>query len=234
VTATPGQQAVVLDRGVAHHPLADRALIALGVLQVQDSAGSLVTVGGPEEALLRAARQIMSSGGSSASAGSAMSLVAPTLAATSAVHPRTSIDLRVLAASSIGAESPPDVALEHLRGAVGEAAATGVLAPLVDSSPRLITQLGLLAVEATAQQSTVLDLLDAIGGLHGPVFVEPLTEQERVVLGFLPTLMSNQEIADSMHLSVNTVKTHVKAVYRKLGVERRRHAVVRARQLELL
>jgi LuxR family maltose regulon positive regulatory protein len=35
-------------------------------------------------------------------------------------------------------------------------------------------------------------------------------------------------------VSVNTIKTHLKAVYRKLGVERRRDAVVRARQLELL
>ena len=37
-----------------------------------------------------------------------------------------------------------------------------------------------------------------------------------------------------MHLSVNTVKTHLKALYRKLAVERRRDAVVRAKELELL
>jgi LuxR family maltose regulon positive regulatory protein len=234
VTAAPASQTVVLERGVAHHPVADRALVALGVLEVQDSAGSLVTVGGPEEALLRAARRITSSGGSAGPSGSALSLVAPTLASTSAVHPRTSIDLRVVAAMSVTVESPSDIALGHLRGAVGEAAATGVLAPLVDPGPRLAAQLGMLAMEASSEQSTVLELLDAIGRLHGPLFLEPLTDQERVVLGFLPTLMSNQEIADAMHLSVNTVKTHVKAVYRKLGVERRRHAVVRARQLELL
>ena len=54
------------------------------------------------------------------------------------------------------------------------------------------------------------------------------------MLGFLPTLMSNMEIAETMHLSVNTVKTHLKAVYRKLGVERRRDAVLMARQLQLL
>jgi len=37
-----------------------------------------------------------------------------------------------------------------------------------------------------------------------------------------------------MHLSTNTVKSHLKAIYRKFGVERRRDAVVRAHQLELL
>jgi LuxR family maltose regulon positive regulatory protein len=46
--------------------------------------------------------------------------------------------------------------------------------------------------------------------------------------------MSNAEIAEGMHLSVNTVKTHLKAVYRKLGVEGRREAVLRGRELELL
>ena len=70
--------------------------------------------------------------------------------------------------------------------------------------------------------------------LHRGAFVEPLTPQEGIILQFLPTLMSNPEIAETMHLSINTVKTHLKALYRKLGVERRRDAVVRARQLELL
>ena len=35
-------------------------------------------------------------------------------------------------------------------------------------------------------------------------------------------------------MSVNTVKTHLKAIYRKLGVDRRRDALIRARQIELL
>jgi LuxR family maltose regulon positive regulatory protein len=69
-------------------------------------------------------------------------------------------------------------------------------------------------------------------GAHAPV--EALTEREATVLRLLPTLMSNDEIAAAMLLSVNTVKTHLKALYRKLGVERRRDAVVRARELDLL
>jgi LuxR family maltose regulon positive regulatory protein len=79
-----------------------------------------------------------------------------------------------------------------------------------------------------------VDLFDSVKPLQQPAFIEPLTEQERTVLGFLPTLMSNREIAAALHLSVNTVKTHVKALYRKLAVDSRRNAVVRARQLELL
>ena len=47
-------------------------------------------------------------------------------------------------------------------------------------------------------------------------------EREAAVLRFLPTMMSNQEIAGELFVSVNTVKTHLKAIYRKLDVDDRR------------
>jgi LuxR family transcriptional regulator, maltose regulon positive regulatory protein len=61
-----------------------------------------------------------------------------------------------------------------------------------------------------------------------------LSARERAVLRYLPTTMSNQDIAAHMCVSVNTTKTHLKAIYRKLGVEDRRAAVARARALKLL
>jgi LuxR family maltose regulon positive regulatory protein len=64
--------------------------------------------------------------------------------------------------------------------------------------------------------------------------LEPLSERELAVLRFLPTMMSNAEIASEMFVSVNTVKTHLKHVYRKLDVTDRRDAVRRARRLRLL
>ena len=63
---------------------------------------------------------------------------------------------------------------------------------------------------------------------------DPLTQREQAVLRFLPTSMSTAEIADELCLSVNTVKTHLAAIYRKLPASRRREAVQRARQLELI
>ena len=62
----------------------------------------------------------------------------------------------------------------------------------------------------------------------------PLTQRELTILRFLATSMSTSEIADELCLSVNTVKTHVAAIYRKLPATRRREAVLRARQLELI
>jgi len=64
--------------------------------------------------------------------------------------------------------------------------------------------------------------------------LEPLSEREVTVLRFLPTMLSNNEIASEMFVSVNTVKTHLKHVYRKLDVTNRRDAVRRARDLHLL
>lgn len=63
---------------------------------------------------------------------------------------------------------------------------------------------------------------------------EPLTERERAVLAYLPTMRSNAEIAQELGISVNTVKQHLKSVHRKLGVSTRRDAVRAARNLELL
>ena len=45
------------------------------------------------------------------------------------------------------------------------------------------------------------------------------------VLGFLPTMLKSGEIASDLFVSVNTVKSHLRAIYRKLGVGNRRDAV---------
>ncbi len=63
---------------------------------------------------------------------------------------------------------------------------------------------------------------------------EALTPRELTILRFLGTSMSAAEIAGELFLSVNTVKTHIASIYRKLTVSRRREAVQRARELELI
>lgn len=61
-----------------------------------------------------------------------------------------------------------------------------------------------------------------------------LTSRERDFLGLLPRGMTLSEMARREHVSINTVKTHLKGVYRKLGVSNRRSAVHIAQQLGLL
>jgi LuxR family maltose regulon positive regulatory protein len=84
----------------------------------------------------------------------------------------------------------------------------------------------------------VAELLSRLGSRQAsPADTTPaehLTEGETMVLRFLPTMHKASEIADDLDVSINTVKAHLRAVYRKLGVATRREAVERARAARLL
>ena len=93
--------------------------------------------------------------------------------------------------------------------------------------------------ERTAHRALVGELLDAFGdrlSSRRPVapLLEPLSEREQAILRYLPTALSNREIASELFVTTNTVKTHLRSIYRKLDVARRREAVERARDLRLL
>ena len=67
-----------------------------------------------------------------------------------------------------------------------------------------------------------------------PALIEALSQRERAVLRYLPSMLTFVEIGSELYISVNTTKSHVRSIYRKLGVVGRRDAVRRARQLDLL
>ena len=64
--------------------------------------------------------------------------------------------------------------------------------------------------------------------------LEPLSQAEARVLRFLQTSLSAPEIARELYVSVNTVRTHMRHLYDKLGAHRRLEALDRARALGLL
>ncbi|MGZ4436195.1 MAG: LuxR C-terminal-related transcriptional regulator [Nocardioides sp.] len=68
----------------------------------------------------------------------------------------------------------------------------------------------------------------------GTLLVDPLTERERAVLSRMALAMSAADIAADLHLSINTVKSHQKNLYRKLSVRRANDAVRRGRELQLV
>jgi ATP/maltotriose-dependent transcriptional regulator MalT len=94
--------------------------------------------------------------------------------------------------------------------------------------------------------SALATLVAEIAGLGGevkrstPASAEPawpgelLTESETRVLRYLPTHMGAPEIAAELFLSANTVKTHLRHLYQKLGAHSRQEAVQRARATGLL
>lgn len=63
---------------------------------------------------------------------------------------------------------------------------------------------------------------------------EALTDREMAVLRHLPTALSQREIATELYMSLNTVKTHCRALYRKLDVGDRTAAVQVARERHLI
>jgi LuxR family maltose regulon positive regulatory protein len=64
--------------------------------------------------------------------------------------------------------------------------------------------------------------------------IEPLTDRELTILRLLPAPTPQRELASALFVTPNTLKTHLKAIYRKLGAESRDDAVIRARERGLL
>jgi LuxR family maltose regulon positive regulatory protein len=64
--------------------------------------------------------------------------------------------------------------------------------------------------------------------------VERFSNRERAVLRYLPSRLDNAEIAAELRVSINTLKTHLKHIYRKLGVDGRKSAIEAAERLHLL
>ncbi|HEV2893102.1 MAG TPA: response regulator transcription factor, partial [Actinomycetota bacterium] len=71
-------------------------------------------------------------------------------------------------------------------------------------------------------------------GRREPSAAAALTDRELVVLRLLATELSQPEIANELYVSVNTVRTHIQGIYRKLGAASRREAITIAREHRLL
>jgi ATP/maltotriose-dependent transcriptional regulator MalT len=63
---------------------------------------------------------------------------------------------------------------------------------------------------------------------------EPLTERELDVVHYLPTRLTTLGIANQLEISPNTIKTHLKHIYQKLGARSRDDAILKAVRLHML
>jgi DNA-binding CsgD family transcriptional regulator len=64
--------------------------------------------------------------------------------------------------------------------------------------------------------------------------IKPLTDREMEVLQRLPTRLSTVEIGQSLNISPNTVKTHLRSIYHKLGVRSRNEAIIQGVKFRLI
>lgn len=151
----------------------------------------------------------------------------------------TRVEVPLLAALAHDGLGERGAATRSLERALEQAERLGHRAPFLDAGRRVRGLLAEHVQAGTAHRALVSDLLDAFDDRRRDPRVvapllEPLSEREEAVLRFLPTMLSNSEIAAELFVSTNTVKTHLRSIYRKLDVGRRREAVERARALRLL
>ncbi|HJY44685.1 MAG TPA: LuxR C-terminal-related transcriptional regulator [Propionibacteriaceae bacterium] len=110
------------------------------------------------------------------------------------------------------------------RRPYGEIAAA--IIPVLEAERRRITAYGEQVVELLAYLRQ-----QPVSGVRLP---DPLSVRELEILQYLPTPLDQRELCSALFISRNTLKTHLRSTYRKLGVQTRREAVLQAERLGIL
>jgi LuxR family maltose regulon positive regulatory protein len=151
----------------------------------------------------------------------------------------------VVQALAFQAQGEVEQALAALERALSLAEPGGYLRLFVDEGEpmaRLLRQAESRGI-APEYVKRLLAAFDVSG--HGPEeerlpqpkaqsLIEPLSDRELEVLRLLTSSLSSTEMAEELFISVNTIRTHIRTVYSKLGVHSRYEAVARAKELGLL
>jgi LuxR family maltose regulon positive regulatory protein len=158
---------------------------------------------------------------------------------TSEIHSVAALEHVVLEAVAREAAGEPGRAGAALERALDMAERTGHRWTFIEGGRQVETLLRRQIRIGTAHRALAGELLLAFEDRDGErrtvaPLLEPLSERECEILRYLPTTLSNREIAAELFVTTNTVKTHLRSIYRKLDVARRREAVDRARDLRLL
>ncbi len=152
---------------------------------------------------------------------------------------RTGSVIEILVLQSLAYEAQGDIphALVSLERALTLAEPEGYQRIFVDEGPPMAGLLREAANHGTAP-TYVSQLRAAFGKAEDTtpltqLLIEPLSKRELEVLRLLGTELSGPEIAQELLVSLNTMRTHTKNIYNKLGVNNRRAAVRRAEELNL-
>jgi len=161
---------------------------------------------------------------------------------------RSEVEIVVLLSLAYAASARPAQAEQTLKEALILAQPEGFQRLFLDKGEALATLLRTLFLDLREEPlvSYARGLLLAFARLNGAqpaaphaasasaLLLEPLTEAEQRVLGLLTRGRSNPEIAATLVVSINTVKTQVQSIYRKLNVKSRWEASEAAHRLDLL
>jgi LuxR family maltose regulon positive regulatory protein len=159
---------------------------------------------------------------------------------TCAAYLTVAVDARIVASLAALRLRLDAQALELFTDAVGLAAEPGIIRPFRTAGEQLQPLLDRLRTVVSRHPEFADSLLEALQPVKSAAASSAvtsqriLTDRERAVLPYLATHLKAAEIASDLYLSVNTVKSHQQAIYRKLGVSSRRDAVDRGRELGLI
>jgi LuxR family maltose regulon positive regulatory protein len=149
------------------------------------------------------------------------------------------IEILVLQALASQAHGDIPAALAALERALELAAPEGYVRIFLDEGPSMAALLRAATGQGIAR-NYARQLLTRPSDWHDRTtpatqdLIEPLSERELEVIRLLATELDGPDIARKLVVSLNTMRTHTKNIYSKLGVNNRREAVRRAQELELL
>ncbi len=150
-------------------------------------------------------------------------------------EPRTTVERLVMGAWLASAEGYPDEAGRQLGEALDVASVHGLVELFVRVGPAMMHLVTDLTSGSPAFRETVLARArEAIDPVRGVELADPLTDRELEILSYLPSRLTNIELAEQCYVSVNTIKTHMAHIYRKLDAANRNEAIARAHLLGLL
>ena len=150
-------------------------------------------------------------------------------------EPLATVEYLLLQAWLGDADEAAEATRTHLGAALAVAERHSLVEVFVRAGPSIIRLLFDLPDDQSNFRERVLNrarqvmLPSAMGGL-----VDPLTDRELEILSYLPSRFTNTELADQFFVSVNTIKTHMAHIYRKLDVTNRSSAIAKAREIGLL
>jgi LuxR family maltose regulon positive regulatory protein len=156
--------------------------------------------------------------------------------ASATVPPFTHVEAHLLAGTALLRLGDRNAAIAAAEAALAAAEPDRLIFPfaLTDAAELLDALPG----HATAHGALLADIVDVLRG--GPATspdrerYDELSTSELRVLRYLPTNLTRPDIARELYVSINTVNTHIRNIYSKLGARDRSSAVARARELRLL
>lgn len=152
-----------------------------------------------------------------------------------ASQPAAATEVEICRAWILALEGRPTQSHAHLRNALAIAAPERLMHVFVRAGAPVMRLVEMLPPPADDFRSDVLRRVRRTALPHESVSLsDPLTARELELLAYLPTRLTNVELAQRCYVSINTVKTHLAHIYRKLGVTGRTAAVERAHELGLI